>query len=346
MDEPSPLNSRMIAMLEEGQRPTPEDWHAFVYQRVPSLYGPGNFACWVLIVASVFVTWTLNRKQRRSDVLGADFMAMITYPIIAALDAATKLARYPFKRGEFHKFITTMTRTSRYRQEPEEWLYTEAIRAPMAICVRFCEFGAVLLIAMAFWKKPRTNQEMPLKRGLLLSIVWNLCAAVKLAEIHVGPMFTKGKGPPPGLLWTFNRYYPSLSKDHVDLATRQFILLVFILLAQFLACSVYAFLALVSRIRIVTKMRPLLDRDQTDDDRVQAYGQNMLDLSEAWGLFMVVILSIGRLATYIMGDRQYVPQTTTSMNELDQVAALLGGVVVLVWSLKDAAMEWKGTKQD
>jgi hypothetical protein len=61
---------------------------------------------------------------------------------------------------------------------------------------------------------------------------------------------------------------------------------------------------------------------------------------------MVALLSIGQLATYIMGDRQYVPQTTTSMNELDQVAALLGGVVVLVWSLKDAAMEWKGTKQD
>jgi hypothetical protein len=147
----------------------------------------------VLIVASVFVTWTLNRKQRRSDVLGADFMAMITYPIIAALDAATKLARYPFKRGEFHN---TMTIT---RHEPEEWLYTEAIRAPMAICVRFCEFGAVLLIVMAFWKKPRTNEELPLKRGLLLSIVWNLCAAVKLAEIHVGPMFTEGEDPPPGL---------------------------------------------------------------------------------------------------------------------------------------------------
>jgi hypothetical protein len=61
---------------------------------------------------------------------------------------------------------------------------------------------------------------------------------------------------------------------------------------------------------------------------------------------MVAFLSMGRLATCIMGDRQYVPQTTTSMNELDQVAALLGGVVVLVWSLKDAAVEWKGTKKD
>jgi len=328
-------------MTEEARKPTPEEWHAFVYQRVPSFYGPGNFACWLLTVASVFVTWTLNPAHRRSDVLGADFIAMITYPTIAAIDAATKLTRYPFKRGDSLDLVDW------FRRDPEEWLYTEAIRAPIAICVRFCEFGAGLLVIMAFWTKPRTIREIPLKRGLFLSIFWTLCAGVKLAEIHMGPIFIEGKGPPEGLLWIFNRHYPSLLKYHVEEATRYCSTLAVVLLTQFLACGGSALLGLVIRIRIRDKVPgPPLDREPTDVDKVQFCGDFMLFVGGSWGASWGMFLALARLATFFMGDRSYAPQTTTEMVELDQVAAVLGGVIALVWSMKDAAMEWRHRKQD
>lgn len=48
---------------------------------VSSFYGPGNISCWLLTIAAVLVTWTLNPRSRQQDTITLDFMAAVEAPL-------------------------------------------------------------------------------------------------------------------------------------------------------------------------------------------------------------------------------------------------------------------------
>jgi hypothetical protein len=51
---------------------------------VSSLYGPGNWACWFLTIISLLFTWTFNIESRQKDTITNDFLAALAIPCIAA----------------------------------------------------------------------------------------------------------------------------------------------------------------------------------------------------------------------------------------------------------------------
>jgi len=65
------------------------------FQLVNSLYGPGTVGCWLLIICSVIVSWTLNPRQRKLDRITNDFIASLTFPCIASAHLAFLLYRLP-----------------------------------------------------------------------------------------------------------------------------------------------------------------------------------------------------------------------------------------------------------
>lgn len=65
------------------------------YGKVPGFYGPGAVGGWYLTAISCIITWTLNPTHSSEDSLNADFIALLTFPIVASGDLIWKAARQP-----------------------------------------------------------------------------------------------------------------------------------------------------------------------------------------------------------------------------------------------------------
>lgn len=46
---------------------------------VPSLYGSGTTMCWLLTILASLVSWTCDKRKRKSDTLEADVIAIISF---------------------------------------------------------------------------------------------------------------------------------------------------------------------------------------------------------------------------------------------------------------------------
>jgi hypothetical protein len=65
------------------------------YSLVSSFYGPGNAGCWLFTICSLFVSWTINIKTSRKDVISNDFITVLLYPTVAAGHIVYQLHRLP-----------------------------------------------------------------------------------------------------------------------------------------------------------------------------------------------------------------------------------------------------------
>ncbi|KAF5969256.1 hypothetical protein FCOIX_10974 [Fusarium coicis] len=91
---------------------------------VSSLYGPGTFWSWLIIVASVFTSWTINPDTKRLDSITNDTIAALTLPVVAAADALYQLAKYD--RPDRPRLLLS--------DSPEDIQLVAALEAPLAIC--------------------------------------------------------------------------------------------------------------------------------------------------------------------------------------------------------------------
>jgi hypothetical protein len=89
---------------------------------VSGLYGPGNVLCWYFTLASCLISWTLDRKKRRSDSITVDLMVGITLPIVAVAHLITQIHNYP---GDTKQMMTT--------RDPDLLRLIYAIEAPFTI---------------------------------------------------------------------------------------------------------------------------------------------------------------------------------------------------------------------
>ena len=62
---------------------------------VSSLYGPGNVIGWFLVVTGCLVSWTLHISRRRSGSIDANFIAAISFPVMAAGHLIAQIQQYP-----------------------------------------------------------------------------------------------------------------------------------------------------------------------------------------------------------------------------------------------------------
>ncbi|RBA18791.1 hypothetical protein FPRO05_10439 [Fusarium proliferatum] len=91
---------------------------------VSCLYGPGTFWSWLIMVASVFISWTINPATERLDSITNDTIAALTLPVVAAVDALYQLAKHDLP--DRPRLLLS--------DSPEDIQLVAALEAPLAIC--------------------------------------------------------------------------------------------------------------------------------------------------------------------------------------------------------------------
>jgi ABC-type spermidine/putrescine transport system permease subunit II len=86
------------------------------FSLVASFYGPGNIISWLCTVASVFITWCLNRQYRRKDSISVDFIFALVVPGVAvghviymmffSGDAEHESVQQLFTSSDFHRLCS------------------------------------------------------------------------------------------------------------------------------------------------------------------------------------------------------------------------------------------------
>jgi len=121
---------------------------------VSSLYGPGNMACWFLILLSVLVSWTINPTSASNDSITNDFIAALSLPIIAAADFWFQV--HQLHGQNLHLLLSTPLSTAVRA--------AAAIEAPLTVCEDFIMLAGVLY-AVAAWKRQWKRMTMALAGG-------------------------------------------------------------------------------------------------------------------------------------------------------------------------------------
>ncbi|EPE34390.1 hypothetical protein GLAREA_10084 [Glarea lozoyensis ATCC 20868] len=105
------------------------------YQLVDSLYGPGTVGAWLLTLSAVLISWTLNKSTRRKDTISIDLIGAVLLPMISAGHLVFQVYNLPYS--------ITETITS---SDVEVQKYASALEAPLNICETF---SMVSLLAAA-----------------------------------------------------------------------------------------------------------------------------------------------------------------------------------------------------
>lgn len=110
------------------------------YNLVDSLYGPGTVGAWLFTLCAVSISWTFNRSSRRKDTISVDFIAALLLPLIAAGHLVFLIIRLPVSLAEI---ITA--------RDVELQQYELAIEAPLNICETFSVVALFWAILCGPW---------------------------------------------------------------------------------------------------------------------------------------------------------------------------------------------------
>ena len=122
---------------------------------VSSLYGPGAVTCWLCVVLSVFVSWTLN-KEYRKDNITKDVFAALSLPVVAAGHLIYQIVIY---EGDRSAILTT--------SDPTLLPRVAAIEAPLNICETFSTLALSLFVLAEF--------KLHIRRCVVVGAVGLLC---------------------------------------------------------------------------------------------------------------------------------------------------------------------------
>jgi hypothetical protein len=282
---------------------------------VSSLYGPGTFWSWLIIVASVFISWTINPVTKRSDSITNDLIAALTLPVVAAADALYQLAKYD--RPDRPRLLLS--------HSPEDIQLVAALEAPLAICEVY--------VVLAIFLHSAASRTYQWKRVGFVTVSTLLCFSPQLVIF-----FT----------------YPDLPVSRSTFA-RPF-LFNFVLALGFIS-GIMAIMTGVSIIRtvVVTVYRKAKPPSSEGQDLLKERRSRF----EKWSniLAAVLIASIISMVKYgFVGNTQYfagrvlgyqtrimrfTPKSNVSLTDLDQIVALAGGGITLLFSVYDAAKGWR-----
>jgi hypothetical protein len=281
---------------------------------VSSLYGPGNMVCWLCILGSVFIGWTLNRKCHSKDIISNDFIAALVIPVVASGHAIYRLV-----------FATLHPPSN-----PTEAIqFVAAIEAPLNVCETFTVVALAFSILAAF-RKHR-------KQSLCVLAVGLLCFSIESIIFLYAPE--------TGVeLSNFSRPYLF---NFAEMMICAFVFLGVSML--FLAVAVA--LRRAQRWPLETLLEPSETRQEARLPLVAAV-LRILDLllwllPFAFIIFIFPLETLGAIGVFgipaLMVSLDwfsrisfFIPRTNNSILELDQAVALAMGIFSLLFSLRDA----------
>ena len=316
------------------------------YELVSSFYGPGAVGCWLLIISSIFIAWTLDPIRRLKDTIDNDFLAAVTFPALAAGNTIYQAIHYPGG-------ISELARQSVYPKEEPSPAFTAM---QFYTDFNYTSFGlSFSLTFIAIW-------HYRVRRGLVAA---GLCLLVIFPDILVTHIFTLAV-----MLEDPNHVLPWWSKV-INLARSSTFLIFFII-------GLVGYVGMLCLVGSLLLSKPRLQTQRTSSSQTQQ--EDSQDTSKEEWVFPpnmlrgIIVLMLGLLlfpgisfhftwpplevqvstaAAYKIPKlnlRSLVPPSGQALWELDQTAALAGGVITFAMTVyaaikhrRDAAMVEKSS---
>jgi hypothetical protein len=304
-------------MSSATQQPSLSDSLALVN----SFYGPGATACWYLTCFSRLISWTLHPRKRVADTITSDFIAQVTFPIVASAHLITQIRSWPLE-SSINDEASAQLRAS--------------LAASLIITETYLSLCIILILPGLFARTP--------KRLCLLAVTGIFCVFSETYLYFALPSIRHAPG-------VFERTFIIDSLPLLVL-----ILVLVSVLVGFLLAYIY-FLFGRSRPEPIAEPPPGADLDTLDDYGLANKPPEIILLT-LWALpfgFLSIsasgtstILDLFSLAsrckekkTIWTGRRTFIdeffPRTEASVMDLDQAVAMLAGMTVLGFSLYSAA---------
>jgi hypothetical protein len=313
---------------------------------VSSFYGPGATGCSLMIVCSVMISWTVNRRTKRRDSITNDFVGALTMPAVAGGHLIYQLVNYPGPRDSM--FVTLdLALVQR----------VAAIEASLCICQTFSVL-ALPLTAMSIYKRRYKQYFVTLTTGLFCFVLASLLAVSSPRSLpdHVN----------------LNRAPLILGKAFA--ATLPAVMGLFILAVMYVWIYVWiegSATRQVLRVRATRQQRHGLNSSSLEPETMQQVlrpvdhnhagtppdprveiNELFVQTNRQWHAFFVALAAAGVTAAFMilpmsligswgfmldgtaLGSRHpwspwrlkfFIPESDTTVGELDQVVALAGG---------------------
>jgi hypothetical protein len=288
------------------------------FELVSSLYGPGNLACWLFLLISVLVSWTMNPSCSRKDTITNDFIAVLTLPVVAVAHFFHQVVHQTGgsngKRLGLRDFFTSPNR--------DDVKAVAAIEGPLTVCEDFIMWASLLYLLAA-----RKGQR---KRMSLVIGTGSLCLSVELLLLSSWVPFEAS--------FFIRPFFFHLTPFLIIISCWN-ILMVLVYLLQ-----------LISGVLLVLKKpsQPEVESGQTLIRQIFRLGR----FSSWMAGSSAVIAFIGSFwikyvwiyPSQTSNSFRFVPRSTSKFSDLDQIVAGIGGAVALLFSLLDAYKEWKKVK--
>lgn len=284
---------------------------------VSCLYGPGTFWSWLIIVASVFISWTINPATERLDSITNDTIAALTLPVVAAVDALYQLAKHDLP--DRPRLLLS--------DSPEDIQLVAALEAPLAICEVY--------VVLAIFLHSAASRRYQWKRVGCITLSTLLCFSPQLAIF-----FT----------------YPDLPDSRSTFA-RPFLFNFVLTLGFISGIMAIMTGVSIIRTVVVTMYRRAKPPSTEDQDVSKERRSRFEKWSDIFAQVLIAsIISIVKygfvgntmaFAAGVLGYQtrmiRFMPKSNVSLTDLDQIVALAGGEFTLLFSIYDAAKGWRSS---
>lgn len=295
---------------------------------VSGFYGPGATICWYLTMMSCFVSWTMHPKRRTSGSIDPDFIAVLTFPIVAA-------AHLIFQLSSFPKSISSIATPV----EPGILRRVAAIEASLNITDSFLRMCAVMVsISVGFKCDVRT---------VMLTITGVFCITAKWSLFILCPPLRSSRG---NLNRAFTVNFPNIWNP----------ILVLVVVLMVMALGLIG--------RLFTKARTIPpshgseaqfvvhSRPHREESIKESKETKFLRIWTLFSMSLSFVASIFAIADGVNGSfsslgkspsayrrlfarvfQYLLPCSSASIQDLDQAVAVFVGITVLGFSIYSAA---------
>ena len=139
---------------------------------VDSLYGPGTVAAWYLTLVACIISWTLHPEKRKQDTINADLVVSLTLPVVAVCNLLSQISKIP----EYDENNPQLNDHSEVRQR-----MADTIEAPLVLIEAFMNVAVVMFMIAAWF--------IAIRRALVVGVVGLLCFAadwyVNISRVHL-----------------------------------------------------------------------------------------------------------------------------------------------------------------
>ena len=140
-----------------------------VLSRVDSLYGPATFAGWYLTVLACVFKWTLHPEKRQQDSVDADLIISLTLPAVAVVHLLSQASNFADRQ---HNSLGDKPLSA---QE-----LASAIEAPLVVVEAFMNVSAVLFLIALY--------HVTSRRALIIAasglVCFLTCSYLRTSKVH------------------------------------------------------------------------------------------------------------------------------------------------------------------